>query len=84
MYGGEESDEELVQLVDVSEEEEELGKDIGEFEGSWVAKTEKLCSRVERGKEGGDVTSDSLSKVMISLRWTWSGCKSIKQRKESQ
>lgn len=54
-------------------EEEEVGKDVLGREGSKVGKTEKFCSREERGKEGGGVSTDPLSKVMISLRWTWSG-----------
>ena len=77
MYGGEEADGEPLQLAEISKEEEEEEEEeeedeegeVGEYEGSWLTKTEKLCSE----GEGGKVSSDSLSKVMISLQWTWSG-----------
>ncbi len=72
-----------MQLEDVSEEEEkeeEVGKDTGEYEGSWVTKTEIFCSREVRGKEGGEVSSDSLSKVMISIWQTWLGWKLTTKR----
>lgn len=57
-----------MQLEDISKDEEEVGKDTGEYVGSRVM--EKLCLKEERGKEGEEeeLSSDSLSKVMISLQ----------------
>lgn len=68
-----------MQLDNVSEEEE-AGKYKGESEGSLVAKADKLRSRMDRGEEGGDTSSDSLSKVMIWRQRSWSGWKSRTKR----
>jgi len=68
LYGGEEVDAALVQLEGVRREEEEVGMDMREYEGSWVMKAEKFFSREERRKEGEEVSFDSFKKVMFSLQ----------------
>lgn len=51
---------------------DDVSGDKGEGEGS---KTEKFSSREEVGREGGEISADPLSKVMMWPRWTWLACR---------